>query len=99
MMQFIPQVIKTFKMKDHGSLSVLMLKIQAPTNLGNAFFMWFGEHEDWTTFTASMADGAWEFVLLGLCIYYDRKKKQLMHEQQEQSMSELSQPILDSSII
>ena len=75
MVQFLPQVYTTIKMKSSGSLSVLMLEIQAPVNLLNAFFMWFGNGESWTTFSASMADGGWEFVLLGLCLFYSYRGK------------------------
>ncbi|EAX93649.1 hypothetical protein TVAG_091840 [Trichomonas vaginalis G3] len=78
-LQFLPQIIKTYKMRSSGSLSLLMLEIQAPVNLGNAIFMCFGNHESWTTYAASVADGFWEFVLLGMCIYFNKvanKKKE-----------------------
>ncbi|EAX91465.1 hypothetical protein TVAG_276840 [Trichomonas vaginalis G3] len=74
-LQFIPQIIKTFRMKSSGNLSILMLEIQAPVNLGNAMFMCFGNHESWTTYAASIADGCWEFVLLAMCIYYNKVQK------------------------
>jgi hypothetical protein len=78
--QFIPQVYTTIKLRDSGSLSLLMLEIQAPVNLMNAFFMWFGNGESWTTFSASMADGVWEFILLAICLYFNSKKKKKVQE-------------------
>lgn len=71
-LQFIPQIYKTFKMRSSGSLSVLMLEIQAPVNICNALFMCFGNHESWTTYAASIADGTWEFVLLAMCLYFNK---------------------------
>ena len=96
--QFIPQVVKTIGLKDNGSLSMLMLEIQAPTNLGNAVFMWKGEHESWTTFAASMADGGWEFVLLGLCLYYKAQRRRRERTISEKSLSEMTSELLGAPI-
>ncbi|EAY06175.1 PQ loop repeat family protein [Trichomonas vaginalis G3] len=71
-LQFLPQIYKTFKMRSSGSLSLLMLEIQAPVNIANAMFMCFGNHESWTTYAASLADGFWEFVLLAMCLYFNK---------------------------
>ena len=90
MIQFLPQVYTTIKMKSGGSLSVLMLEIQAPVNIMNAIFMWQGNGESWTTWSASMADGGWEIVLLVLCLWYGRKKPQ--KEEESVPLQDLSSP-------
>lgn len=90
--QFIPQTVTTIKLRDHGSLSLLMLKVQAPANLANAFYMWLGAKEDFTTFAASLADGVWEFIILGLCIYF--KSHPIHREQTSESMSEIHSSLL-----
>jgi hypothetical protein len=74
LVQFIPQLITTIKLQDNGSLSLLMLEIQAPTNLANGLFMWLGQGDDFTTFASAMLDATQEFTLLGLCIFFKWKK-------------------------
>ena len=91
--QFIPQTVTTIKLRDHGALSLLMLEIQAPVNLANAFYMWLGAHEDFTTFAASLADGIWEFIILALCIYF---KSHPLHKKEisSESMSEIHSSLI-----
>ena len=75
LVQFIPQLITTIKLRDNGSLSMLMLEIQAPTNLANGLFMWLGQGDSVTTFASALLDALQEFTLLGLCIYFKWEKK------------------------
>ena len=75
LVQFIPQLITTCKLHDNGSLSLLMLEIQAPTNLANGLFMWLGQGDDFTTFASAMLDATQEFTLLGSCIFFKWQKR------------------------
>ena len=74
LVQFIPQLYTTIKLRDNGALSMLMLEIQAPTNLANGLFMWLGQGDNITTFASALLDATQEFTLLGLCIYFKWKR-------------------------
>lgn len=67
---FIPQMITTCKLKSEGSLSLLMLEIQAPSDLLNALFMWLGNGDDWTTWICGLVDSTEEFCLLATCLVF-----------------------------
>jgi len=70
LIHYIPQFVRTYNLKDHGSFSLLMLGIQAPGGLTNAMVMWIGQGEHWTTFTPMMLSAIQQFLLLGMCLYY-----------------------------
>jgi len=72
---YIPQFYKTFQLKDHGSLSLTMLSIQAPGGLTNAMIMMIGQGEHWTTFLPILLSSIQQFILLGMCLYYKYSKK------------------------
>lgn len=83
LVQYFPQMYTTFKLKTNGSLSILMLCIQAPGGLANSLFLWLGQHDDWSTWISYMAAAAEQFILLGMCIYYkckNMKKRKLGSE-------------------
>ena len=75
--QYLPQMITTFRLKDPGSLSIVMLLIQAPGGTANALFLWLGQHDDWTTWISYLVAAMEQFILLGMCIFYVciRKKR------------------------
>ena len=89
-MVFIPQLATTIKIRDAGSLSTLMLKIQAPTNIANALFMWIGQGDHWSTWASSMLDGTMEFILLFLCTYYKWQKSKKQVEKTDYSALSMS---------
>ena len=47
--QYVPQMITTCSIKGPGSLSLLLLFIQAPGGTANALFMAFAQGDHWTT--------------------------------------------------
>ena len=69
--QYLPQIVTTCRVKGSGSLSVLMLAIQAPGGLANAMFMRFGQHEHWTTWVSFLMAALEQFILLFICLFFD----------------------------
>jgi uncharacterized protein with PQ loop repeat len=67
---FLPQMWTTCKLKDGGSLSLLMLEIQAPADLANSLYMWLGTGDDWTTWLCVLVNAGEEFTLLGTCLLF-----------------------------
>lgn len=85
--QYIPQIITTIRLKDNGSLSLLMLAIQAPGGTINSLFMWIGQGEDWSTWVPFFIGAMQQFILLGICIFFKIKKRKYMRFDQDQSTS------------
>lgn len=75
MVHYIPQFVRTCIIKDNGSLSLIMLAIQAPGGFYNGLVMAIGQGEDWTTFLAIMFSAIQQGILLILCIYYKCQKR------------------------
>ena len=67
---FVPQLYTTCKLRDGGSLSLIMLEIQAPADVCNALYMWLGTGDDWTSWLTVMVNGLEEFILLGTCLLF-----------------------------
>jgi uncharacterized protein with PQ loop repeat len=67
---FVPQMWTTCKLRDGGSLSVLMLEIQAPADLANSLYMWLGTGDHWTTWLCVLVNSGEEFTLLGTCLLF-----------------------------
>ena len=72
--QYLPQIYTTYKLKSSGALSVAMLCIQAPGGMLNAMFMMIGQNDDWTTWFPFFVASLDQFVLLGMCIYFNKGK-------------------------
>ncbi|OHT14312.1 PQ loop repeat family protein [Tritrichomonas foetus] len=77
---FLPQMITTCRLRDGGSLSLLMLEIQAPADLCNAMFMWFGTKDHWTTWLTIFVDGIEGLLLLGTCLFFNCLKSKRARE-------------------
>jgi uncharacterized protein with PQ loop repeat len=73
--QYLPQMITTFKLKDNGSLSLLMLCIQAPGGLCNSLFLWIGQGDHWTTWISYMVAASEQFVLIGMIVFYKCRRR------------------------
>lgn len=73
--QYIPQIITTFRMKDKGSLSIIMLAIQTPGGIANTLFIALGQGEHWTTWLSYLAAAIEQGILLFLCVYFEILKK------------------------
>jgi uncharacterized protein with PQ loop repeat len=67
---FVPQMWTTCRLRDGGSLSLLMLEIQAPADLANALYMWLGTHDHWTTWLTVLVNAGEEFTVLGTCLVF-----------------------------
>ena len=70
--QYLPQILTTLKLKNSGSLSLLMLEIQAPGGAINALFMWLGQRNHWSTWISYVLSSFQQFILLFICLYYDK---------------------------
>jgi hypothetical protein len=73
--QYVPQMITTCRLKSSGSLSLLLLALQSPGGFINAAFMWIGQGDDWTTWISILAAAVQQAILLGICLYFKHKKK------------------------
>lgn len=72
--QYIPQMVTTIRLKDPGSLSLILLLIQAPGGTANALFMAIAQHDDWTTWISILSASIQQFILIIICVYYKAKK-------------------------
>jgi uncharacterized protein with PQ loop repeat len=68
---FLPQMWTTCKLRDSGSLSLLMLEIQAPADLANSLYMWLGSKDHWTTWITVLVNSGEEFTLLGTGLLFN----------------------------
>lgn len=68
--QFLPQLITTIKLRDNGSLSMLMMCIQMPSSYGNAFFIMLGQNADFTTYITTFLDATDQLILLSTCCFF-----------------------------
>ena len=80
LIQYIPQFITTIKLRDNGSLSLLMLEIQGPTALANGIYMAVALGESWTTYSCSLVDATAQISLLIICIAFKVCKKTEINE-------------------
>lgn len=74
-LQYVPQFYTTIKIRDNGSLSLLMLEIQGPTALANGIYMAVALGESWTTYSCSLVDASAQLSLLGICLCFKFCKK------------------------
>ena len=72
--QYIPQMITTIKFEDPGSLSLLLLFIQAPGGVANALFMWIGQGDHWTTWISILSASIQQFILIFIILFFKVKK-------------------------
>jgi uncharacterized protein with PQ loop repeat len=73
--QYLPQMVTTIRLRDNGSLSILMLTLQFPGGLVNALFMWLGRHEAWSSWASTMAAAIQQMILLGICLFFKARKR------------------------
>ena len=88
--EFVPQMYTTCRLRDAGSLSLLMLEIQAPADIANALYMWLGTGDHWTTWLTILVDGTEELILLGTCLVFNcmkARKAKLLEKERQMSMS------------
>ena len=73
--QYLPQIYTVIRLREHGSLSLIMLGIQAPGGIVNSLFMWLGQHEHWTTWLSFFVSASEQFILLTICIIFKIKNR------------------------
>jgi len=79
--QYTPQIIKTLLEKDIGSLSILMLLLQAPGSFLVVVFQGIMYKESVSTWLPFFITGVQQVILLIICIVFEvRKRKRLAKE-------------------
>ncbi|KAJ8324047.1 hypothetical protein O5D80_007265 [Batrachochytrium dendrobatidis] len=71
--QFVPQIIHTWKAKSGGALSVAMLAMQCPGSFVFAFSLAVQPGTNWTTWVSFLVGGTLQAVLLFMCLYYNSR--------------------------
>ena len=97
--QYVPQMWTTCKIRGNGSLSLILLAIQAPGGTVNALFMWIGQGDDWTTWISTLAAAIQQFILLAICLVFkwQRRHKRMNSPLVEESSA--TQKMTDPLII
>ncbi|OUM64096.1 hypothetical protein PIROE2DRAFT_28259, partial [Piromyces sp. E2] len=75
LIQFLPQIKKTFVNKSVGALSIPSMLIQCPGSFILVIFLAIQPGTNWTTWITYFAGGTLQGILLMLCIYYSYKNK------------------------
>lgn len=73
--QYAPQIYTTCKLQDPGSLSLILLGIQAPGGTINTLFLAVGNKDNWTTWLPLLVGATQQFILLIICIFFVCKNK------------------------
>lgn len=73
--QYVPQMITTCSIEGPGSLSLLLLFIQAPGGTANALFMAIAQGDHWTTWLSIFSASIQQFILIAIILYYKCKKR------------------------
>jgi len=81
-LHWAPQIWKTFRAKDPGSLSILMLLLQAPGSFLVVIFQ-FEYHESITTLFPYLLTGIQQILLLIECIVFELRKRWKAKEQEQ----------------
>ena len=68
--QYAPQMYTTCKLESPGSLSLILLAIQAPGGTINSMFLAIGNQDNWTTWFPLIMGAIQQFILLFICIYF-----------------------------
>jgi uncharacterized protein with PQ loop repeat len=68
--QYLPQFITVWKLKDNGSLSIVTLAIQAPGGTLSSLSMIIGQRENWSTWISLAVSALQQWLLLALCLWY-----------------------------
>ncbi|PVV02687.1 hypothetical protein BB560_002854 [Smittium megazygosporum] len=73
LVQFIPQIVKTYSLKEPGSLSIPMMVMQSPGGFLFAYILASQPNSSWTSWISTFFAASFQMVLLFLCLYYVRK--------------------------
>jgi uncharacterized protein with PQ loop repeat len=78
-----PQIWKTWKAKDPGSLSILMLLLQAPGSFLVVFFQ-IRYHENLSSWLTFFVTGVQQIILLILCLVFEIRKRRTKKATEEE---------------
>jgi len=73
--QYLPQMITTYKLRDSGSLSLTMLIMQAPGSIMNCLFLAIGQKENITTWISVLISSIQQFILIIMIMKFRCEKK------------------------
>lgn len=92
--QYIPQMITTCKVQGPGSLSLILLCIQAPGGLTNSAFMIFGTGENWSTWFPTLMGALQQCVLIIIIVFFMCKNcgKKVQQDASDQTDKDISRP-------
>lgn len=71
---WLPQIILTYRKRDPGSLSLLMLLLQFPGGVAAVYFQAIMEQESFTTWSPYLASALEQLILIILIVYYKFKR-------------------------
>jgi len=83
LIQFLPQIRKTYVNKSVGALSIPSMLIQCPGSFIIVLFLAIQPGTNWTTWITYFAGGTLQGALLLLCIYYTIINKRRSQQQQQ----------------
>ncbi|GIQ84337.1 hypothetical protein KIPB_005810, partial [Kipferlia bialata] len=69
-MQWIPQIMNSYRLKQQGSFSILMLWINVPGCVAIAYYLLFIAKKSWSTSAGFVTAAIEQAVLLGFLTYY-----------------------------
>jgi hypothetical protein len=96
--QYLPQFIMLCKLKDNGSLSLLMLAIQAPGGTISTIFMCIGNSDNWSTWLSLGLSALQQWFMLALCLFY-KARIFVVKRRKQWSVSPFSQSTTSSSLL
>jgi len=85
-LQWAPQIWTTYKLKDPGSLSIVMLLLQMPGALLVMFFQSILNSADVTTWAPYAFLFIEELILVVMCLYYTIRKKRNPHTSEQRRL-------------
>lgn len=86
--QYIPQMITTCRVQGPGSLSLILLCIQAPGGLTNSAFMIFGTGENWSTWFPTLMGALQQCILIAIIVFFKCKNCGKKHSNENENALE-----------
>ena len=70
--QYVPQIVETWKRKSIGSLSIMSMMMQIPGTCIFVYTLIFRPESNYTNWIGSLAAAIFQGILFVLCVYYRR---------------------------
>eukprot|EP00736_Rhodelphis_marinus_P010990 Rmarinus@m.14667 len=94
LVQWTPQIYHTYKAKRAGSLSLLMLYLQAPGSLIVVYFLAIESRESASLWFATLMSAIEQLILLGMLLYYQKTLPPVKEYLEEAVIGEEKQELL-----